>query len=102
MLLTASTAVMDARVLAAHNYYKDMILGEIDAKIAAASAARPAAEDAAASATGSASTPASASACTPTSAPTSTPATASASPTEQAEAEVVILDGPVSSPYPFF
>jgi hypothetical protein len=39
MLLTASMAGMDPRVLAAHNFYKEMILDEIDAKMAAAASA---------------------------------------------------------------
>jgi hypothetical protein len=34
-LLTASTVGMDPRTLAAHNLYKDMILDEIHAKMAA-------------------------------------------------------------------
>jgi hypothetical protein len=34
MILTASTAEMDPRVLAVHNFYKVMILDEIDAKMA--------------------------------------------------------------------
>ena len=98
MLLTASTAGMDPRVMAAHNYYKDMILAEIDAKIAAAAAA-PATSPAAAPSEGafaSASTPASASASSPATASADRPATASASPTEQpdGDAEVVLLDGP--------
>jgi hypothetical protein len=50
LLLTASMIGMDPRVPAAHNFYKDMILDEIDAKMATAA---------------SASTPASASATTP-------------------------------------
>ena len=115
MLLTASTAGMDARVMEARNYYKDMILAEIDAKIAAAAAAAAtppaAAPSAGASASGSDSTPPTASASTPASASASPPATASASPTEQpdGDAEVVVLDGPTATrdapsfpPNPFF
>jgi hypothetical protein len=49
MLLTASIAGMDPRVVAARKFYKDMIVDEITAKMAAASAG--------ASATTSASTP---------------------------------------------
>lgn len=96
MLLTASTAGMDPRVMAAHNYYKDMILAEIDAKIAAAAAA-PATSPAAAPSAGasaSASTPASASASSPATASADRPATASASPTEQPDGDAVLLDGP--------
>jgi hypothetical protein len=37
-LLTASRVGMDPRTLAAHNYYKVMILDEIDTKITAAKA----------------------------------------------------------------
>jgi hypothetical protein len=38
LLLTASTVIMDPRVLTTHNFYKDMILDEIDAKMAVESA----------------------------------------------------------------
>jgi hypothetical protein len=76
MLLNASAAGMDPRVLTAHNFSKAMILDKINAKMAMASTSTPVA-------TTSASTPASAS--------LSTPATASASATEQAE--IFMLDG---------
>jgi hypothetical protein len=80
MLLNASAAGMDPRVLTAHNFSKAMILDKINAKMAMASTSTPALE---AVATTSASTPVSAS--------LSTPAMASASATEQAE--VFMLDG---------
>jgi hypothetical protein len=61
LLLTASMADMDPWVLAAHNFYKDMILDEIDTKMAAAALA-PAFAYASMPALASASTPTSASA----------------------------------------
>jgi hypothetical protein len=92
-LLTASTAGMSPRRLAAHNFYKGMILGDIEAKMAAAEAVAatppPEAEPtpAGVSATSSATTHASAAS-----------ASVLASATEQADwvehDEVVVLDGP--------
>jgi hypothetical protein len=94
---------MDPWVLAVHNFYKAMILDEIDAKMAAATASAststPAPEAAAASADASAttsgSTAVSASVSTPTSASVSSPATTSTSSTKQAE--VALLNGPTST-----
>jgi hypothetical protein len=107
-LLTASTAGMFPRARAAHNFYKGIILDDIEAKMATAEAAastsppeqEPALADT--SATMSASTPASA-----------VSASASASPTEQTHRgendEVIVISGPTStqdapttSPNPFF
>jgi hypothetical protein len=116
LLLTASMIGMDPRVLVAHNFYKDMIHDEIDAKMAAtasapaaASASTPASASATtpatASATASASTPVMALASTPMMTSGSTPAMASAAD----RAEFVGLDGPAPtqeappvSPNPFF
>jgi hypothetical protein len=94
MLLTASAAGMDLRVLAAHNFYRDMILNEINAKMAVAA---------------SPSTPALASASASTPATTSMSSAAMASASLIDRAEVVVLDGPTptqeapsASPNPFF
>jgi hypothetical protein len=101
---------MDPRVLVAHNFYKDMIHDEIDAKMAAtASASTPAS----AFATTPAMTSATASASTPVMALASTPTTTSGSTRAMASvvdrAEFVGLDGPAptqeappASPNPFF
>jgi hypothetical protein len=99
---------MSPRARAAHNFYKGIILDDIEAKMATAEAAastsppeqEPALADT--SATMSASTPASA-----------VSASASASPTEQTHRgendEVIVISGPTStqdapttSPNPFF
>jgi hypothetical protein len=104
MLLTMSTEGMDPLVLVAHNFYKDMILNEISAKMAAvASSSTP--TPTAHTVVASAGVSATASTSTPTSASMSTPATASASPTEHDE--VVVFDGlattqdaPSASPNP--
>jgi hypothetical protein len=105
-MLTASTVGMDPRTLAAHSYYKVMILDEIDAKIAAAEAAAttlpPEAVLAPAGALASPAASATTGASTTASASTLASATAatSVSPTEHPDRaehnEVVMLDGPAS------
>ncbi|KAK1697704.1 hypothetical protein QYE76_014401 [Lolium multiflorum] len=104
-LLTASTEGMSPRTRVTHNFFKGQIIGDIEAKMAAAEAAAatptPEQEPADASATTYAIAPASAS--------------ASASATEHAHRtdhdEFVVIDGPTSTqdaplvsrnPFPFF
>jgi hypothetical protein len=107
-LLTASTAGMSPWTRVAHNFYKGMIIDDIEAKMAAAEAAAatppPKAELAPEGASATSSTTTHASAVS-----ASASASSSVSASASADRAVVVLDGPTStqdvlsaSPNPFF
>jgi hypothetical protein len=91
ILLTAWTAGMDRRVLAAHNLHKSMILDEITAKNVVSVTSTPPPEVAAASTSASTTTSASTHASTSVNAPMM----ASISPNEHDE--VAVLDEPATT-----